>query len=318
MLAWLLVLGTGFVSGILALDPLPSFAQPPASSRPKFRYWFPDASIPPAAVQSDIASLASISAGGLQFLGFYNQGFPPVSTDWSQYGFGTPTFKELLRAALRTTAEHGLVFDFAIGPNTAAGVPAVPRTEGLAMELVYGARTVNASQTLTTLPPAVLEFNHQPLNGWVHEPENWGPSELVAVVAARVKSRSRRTSGSRSTEQVVLERDSILDITTTATGGRFSWTTPAASQGQGSGQTWVVMAFYQRYSNERSCVSSPRAPTWIGNGSWMVDHFSAAGAKKVTDFWDDYLLDDPEIDGLMRRVGLYCALSPPSWICFQS
>lgn len=309
---WLLFLATFFVTEILATPPLPSFAQPPASSRPKFRYWFPDASIPPSAVQSDITSLASISGGGLQFLGFYNQGFPPVSTDWTRYGFGTPAFKELLRAALQTTAQHGLLFDFAVGPNTAHGIPAVPRSEGLAMELVYGVKTLNASQTLTTLPQPVLEFNHAPLNGWVHEPENWGESELIAVIAGKVKSRSRRSSGSggKVTEQVVLEKEGVVDLTgnftATGAGGRFSWTAPVSP----AGQTWVVMTFYQRYSNERSCVSSPGASSWIGNGSWMVDHFSAAGAKKVADFWDGFLLDDKEIDGLMRQVGLYCSSSP--------
>src|SRR4051812_30701366 len=68
--------------------PLSTFNLPPASSRPKFRYWLPDASVSASAVQSDIAALASVSAGGLEFLGFYNYGFPPMSTDWSIYGFG--------------------------------------------------------------------------------------------------------------------------------------------------------------------------------------------------------------------------------------
>lgn len=282
---------------------LPSFSSPPASSRPKFRYWFPDASISPAAVQTDIEALSDVSAGGLQFLGYYNQGFPPVSTNWSTYGFGTPAFKELLRAALKTTAQRGLRFDFAIGPNTAAGIPAIPGTEGLAMELVYGARFLNSSQRITAPPAPVLAFNHQPLDGWVHEPENWGPSELVAVVAAKVKSRGKRSGGGRAIEQVVLENGSIVDVTNLARNGTFNWQVPSSSARQ---ESWVVMAFYQRFSNERSCVSVPQAPNWIGNGSWMVDHFSSAGAKKVTDFWDQQLLADPEIDGLMRQVGDYC------------
>ncbi|KAK3986205.1 hypothetical protein QBC44DRAFT_273625 [Cladorrhinum sp. PSN332] len=280
---------------------LPSFSSPPVSSRPKFRYWFPDASVPSAAVQADINALADVSAGGLQFLGYYNQGFPPISTNWSAYGFGTPAFKELLRAALKTTAQRELRFDFAIGPNTAAGIPAIPGTDGLAMELVYGARFLNSSQRITSLPPPVLNFNHDPLNGWVHEPENWGPSELLAVVAARVKSRGRRSGGGRAIEQVVLDKGSVADITDIARNGTLNWQVPSAS-GQAS---WVVMAFYQRFSNERSCVSVPNAPTWVGNGSWMTDHFSSAGAKKVTDFWDQQLLADSEIDGLMRKVGDY-------------
>ncbi|KAK0710720.1 hypothetical protein B0H67DRAFT_635319 [Lasiosphaeris hirsuta] len=280
--------------------PLPTFACPPAAARPKFRYWFPDASIPPAVVQADVAAMAAVGAGGLQFLPFYNQGFPPVSTNWSTYGFGTPAFKEVLRAALRETARQGLTFDFAVGPNTAAGVPAVPGTPGLAMELVVGARVLSGaggSARVGRVPPPVLEFNHAPLDGWVHEPENWGPSEVVAVLVGKVKSRTKKSGRG---EVVVLEAASVVDVTSRVKGGEVDWEVTG-----GGAASWVVVAFYQRYSNERSCVSVAQAPSWVGNGSWMVDHFSPAGAEKVTDFWDQQLLDDKEIDGLMRQVGMY-------------
>lgn len=35
-----------------------------------------------------------------------------------------------------------------------------------------------------------------------------------------------------------------------------------------------------------------------------MDHFSAAGAKRTTDFWDDYILDDSNRQ-LLRSVGGY-------------
>ncbi|KAK0735170.1 hypothetical protein B0T26DRAFT_691020 [Lasiosphaeria miniovina] len=167
------------------------------------------------------------------------------------------------------------------------------------MELVYGAKTVRPSEKVGTLPAPALQFNHQPLNGWVHEPENWGPSQLVAAVAAQVV---RRTRGRGSAEQVVLSEGSVVDITNLTTpSGVVNWSPPASP----AGQQWVVLAFYQRFSNERSCTTTAGASTWIGNGSWVVDHFSAAGAKKATDFWDQHLLDDPEIDGLLGNVGMY-------------
>lgn len=284
--------------------PLPSFTNPPTSSRPKFRYWFPDASVPASAIEADIAAVAQASAGGIQFLGFYNQGFPPISTDWSVYGFGGPAFKELLRTALRSSTEHGLQFDFAIGPNTAAGVPAVPRTDGLAMELVYGTKLVASSNKTGSLPQPVLEFNHQPLNGWVHEPENWGASEVIAVIAAEVVSRARKGSG----EQVVLNETSVINLWNSTKDGTVDWEAPASSAGNQRGSLgWVVMAFYQRYSNDRSCVSVSNATTWIGNGTWTVDHFSAAGAKKATEFWDQHLLGDEEVNSLLKQVGTNCS-----------
>ncbi len=314
-LLWALLFVGGFTAQVqsesaAASFPLPSFSEPPVASRPKFRYWIPDASVPASAVQSDIAALAAASAGGLEFLGFFNQGFPPISTDWSVYGFGTKVFKDILKAALQTTVEHGLRFDFAIGPNTGAGVPAVPRTEGLAMELVYGARVMNASDKAGALPPPMLRFNHGPLDGWVHEPENFGPSELVAVVAAQVKSRGRKSGGRDAAEQVVLYEDSVVDLTTAAKNGAVDWEAPrGGGKSSRAGSSWVLLAFYQRFSNERSCVSVSQASTWIGNGSWALDHFSAAGAKKATDFWDQHLLDDKEINDMIGRAGMYCSFS---------
>ncbi|KAK3314019.1 hypothetical protein B0H66DRAFT_630330 [Apodospora peruviana] len=257
-----------------------------------------DASVPVSAVKADIAALADISAGGLEFLAFQNYGFPPFSTDWSVYGFGTPAFKEVLKGALSAAAENKLVLDIAIGPATGSGVPAIPRTEGLAMELVYGAKTINASDKIGSLPQPVLKFNHGFLNGWVHEPEDWGASELVAVVAAEVKEKRQR-SGGGSNSMVVLNGAKVFDITNVTQ----SWEVPASART--AGKQWVVMAFYQRYSNERTSQTNGRPTSWVGNGSWVVDHFSAAGAKKATDFWDHTMFDDKEIDRLTRQVGMY-------------
>jgi hypothetical protein len=101
----------------------------------------PDASVAASDVQADVQALAGAGTSGIEFLGFYNQGYPPVSSDWFKYGFGTLAFKEILQAALQTAARNRLAFDIAVGPNTAHGVPAGPGTEGLAVELVYGARS---------------------------------------------------------------------------------------------------------------------------------------------------------------------------------
>lgn len=212
--------------------PLPSFTNPPASSRPKFRYWHPDASVLVSAVKADVDALADISAGGLQFLGFYNHGFPPFSTDWSIYGFGTPAFKEILGGALRTAAENNLVLDFAMGPATGSRVPVIPRTEGLAMELVHGAKTINASGKAGALPPLVLQFKHGFLDRWVHEPEDWGASEFIAVVAAEVKERKQR-SGVGKTSLVVLNEDSVVDVTNLTNNGRVEWELPPSSGNSG-------------------------------------------------------------------------------------
>lgn len=56
------------------------------------------------------------------------------------------------------------------------------------------------------------------------------------------------------------------------------------------------------------CLASPYAKAIIGNGSWIVDRFSGAGAQRVTDFWDQQLLNDTIKDPL-RATGEYCKCS---------
>lgn len=100
----------------------------------------PDASVPAENVGDDIRNLASVGAGGLEFLPFYLYGLPVAAhdtpTDWAKYGFGTPAFNDLFKSALGVARDEGLLMDFAVGANQGQGVPSEPRTPGLAVHLV--------------------------------------------------------------------------------------------------------------------------------------------------------------------------------------
>ena len=113
-----------------------TFKEPAARVRPRFRYWLPDASVDPTIVQKDIRSAANLGIGGVEFLPFYNYGGDTPIVDWSKYGFGTPAFQTLFRAALQAHRECGLLMDFAMGPNQGQGVPAETNNPGLQWDLV--------------------------------------------------------------------------------------------------------------------------------------------------------------------------------------
>ncbi|KAH9205876.1 hypothetical protein DL95DRAFT_316692, partial [Leptodontidium sp. 2 PMI_412] len=103
-----------------------TFQNPAAEVRPKFRYWLPDASIDPAGIAADFKHIGSIGAGGIELCNYYLYGGQigtPVS-DWSVYGFGTPAYNKILRAAAQAIKDNGLVIDLAIGPESGQGVPA--------------------------------------------------------------------------------------------------------------------------------------------------------------------------------------------------
>lgn len=109
----------------------------------------------------------------------------PPPTDWNLYGFGTPAFAAVFRAGLEASRDAGTIMDFATGASEGQGVPAVPGTEGLAVELAYANVTVGAGQTYD----GVLPLSTQPVNSFptvMHEAEEFGGQTLKRVVAVEV------------------------------------------------------------------------------------------------------------------------------------
>ncbi|KAH2065611.1 hypothetical protein KXW21_006105 [Aspergillus fumigatus] len=272
----------------------PGFANPDVVYRPKFRYWLPDASVPADVVQEDIARIAEAGGGGIEFLPFYLYGLPTAQsmnatppTDWNVYGFGTPAFNDLFRAALNASKESKVRMDFAIGANQGQGVPAVPGTPGLAVQLVsissllrskdrphsntpvrlLGNTSVRAGErySSTVPPPAELSSVLQSGLTFMHPLEDFGTPNLTAVIAYQVRN------GSSSGDFKIVDLDplSFVDLSAKVKDGGLNPTTV------------------------------------IGNGSWVVDHFDAMGARLITDFWDHHILSDEQTLTFLQEVGQY-------------
>lgn len=137
--ALLELVATTLAQGLAPID-FGTFSHPEARVRPRLRYWLPDASVDVDVVVKDIASAASIGAGGVEFTPFYEYGGDlgsmPLGANWSTYNFGTPAFNKIFKKALEAHEEYGLVMDFALGPNQGQGVPAKPDDEGLQWDMV--------------------------------------------------------------------------------------------------------------------------------------------------------------------------------------
>ncbi|KAK7733053.1 hypothetical protein SLS53_008382 [Cytospora paraplurivora] len=284
----------------------------------------PDASVSPDIVAKDISSLATIGAGGLEFLPFYLYGLvyanigatsaapnsvaPP--TDWSIYGFGDEAFNLLFKNALQAVKAAGneFVIDFALGPNQGAGVPSVPGTKGLAVHLVPGNATVTPGQSFSgSVPrpylPAILRSGL----GFQIQLEDFGTPNLTALFAMKVIGNATKTifeygTGETKVPVVILDEDSYVDLAPfVSADGQLEWTPPTS----GDTSTWKIFTYWQQYTNQRECHGGLNPATVIGNGSWIVDHFSSAGAQKVTNFWDEHILTDDETAELLASVGKY-------------
>ncbi|KAJ4354220.1 uncharacterized protein N0V89_005954 [Didymosphaeria variabile] len=267
----------------------------------------PDASVSSDAVANDIRSVKEAGAGGLEILPFYLYGqgeesyrrngaeVVPQLPDWSRYGFGTAAFVDVFKNSLEAAQDAGILLDYALGPNQGQGVPSDPTTVGLAVELLMGQATVTPQEIFNAHIPQPLQPSATILSGlsFMHPLEQFGTPNLIAVIAYQ-------TQNDTGNGTVHLIQNSFVDLSSLVTGNKtLLWTPPDNSR------VWRIFSFWEAYTNQRSCDGGPNATTALGNGSWTVDHFSKAGAFRITEFWDQYILSDQRVAELLHDVGNY-------------
>lgn len=288
-----------------------SFQDPSAYVRPRFRYWIPDASVDLSVVADDFAKAKDVGMGGLELLGYYLYGnYPsviaeggPVPVDWTKYGWGTEAWKELMTVALKAAKENEMVMDFANGPNQGAGVPAKPDDDGLMWDLVPFNKSIPVGGSFDDMLPG------------------WGAGEFVSASTALVLSSEPSNFSAlpawqgpyfyAGTTQTV-DVSSLEDVTDKVSAdGRLTLSFPSNNS---SGLHYEVFAFYQNKSGYREqatpldlrpgSIQQSAVDSFVQNGSWVVDHFSAKGAQVIIGFWENHLLDD-ETRQLLQEVGNY-------------
>ncbi|KAJ0416913.1 hypothetical protein BJY00DRAFT_325925 [Aspergillus carlsbadensis] len=282
------------------------FKDPAVSVRPRFRYWIPDASVDVAPAVRDVARAKEVGAGGLEILPFYGYETTPgyfVPVDWSKYYWGSESWQILFKELLQAHRDNGLVMDFAIGASMGQGVPAEPENEGLAWDITSYNFTV----------PLGGSFNGK-IPGWGPGPEPRSGKLLAVITGVAVSA--VKASGTEPTlphgmpgerTQVTLAADSLVDITSNVTSeGHLSIRFP-----ERKGIENVVFVIYEhifRHAVYQSplVLGGPQGePTsFLNNGSWVVDHFSAKGARVTADFWEKYLLNNGTRE-LLAEVGNY-------------
>ncbi|KAJ5797556.1 uncharacterized protein N7503_006852 [Penicillium pulvis] len=272
-----------------------TFQDPSSAVRPRFRYWVNDASMNLSVLAEDVRSIGKAGAGGIELLGYYLYGdssaygggnAAPLQTDWTVYGFGGAPWKEMVDTILEVAKEDKLVIDFANGPNQGAGVPAPYNSDGLLWDLAAYNSTFSSTKGFKgTLP-------------------GWGSGRFIAATTGTVKS--------STASEAVLYESSLQDVTSkVSSDGSLKIKATSKSEGTES----LVFAYYLIHSRYREApdptdpsiaTAVPQSPvtTYSQNGSWVVDHWSAAGAQTVANFWKESILDS-EIGQLLREVGNY-------------
>jgi len=273
-------------------DPAPAltaatFADPPATVRPKYRWWMPMAFTDDDQLRAEIADMAEAGAGGIEVATTTASGPRGDSEAFlAESGWGSPLWAEKVELMLTEAAEHDLGLDITISPRWPAIVPTVtdvndPRA---AQQLVFSHGFVTGGTTYD----AALPTNYEP------RPPSGAERTLVAALIARCADPACRSQASGTR---MLDRGSVQDVTGQVTpDGRLTVEVPGEAS-----ETWTVISFFQTggAGSRRNFTTTKR--------NYLLDHLSVQGAEASTEFFDSAILT-PEVRdaiGEMGRVDLF-------------
>ncbi|KAL0569874.1 hypothetical protein V5O48_012093 [Marasmius crinis-equi] len=276
----------------------------------KWRYWIEDSSADLDVLRSDVAEMAKVGSSGFELLSYQSYGGVQSATglvliDPTDVAFGSDAFIDVTATLAQAAKDNGLTMDFTLGPNQGAGVPVNPlvdaEQEGMLTELVFGSHFLPSGESFegTLPPPIVVPFV---ASDGVIRSANTTQENLVAVLGAQLAS-GANTSAAR----ISLDFNTVVDLTDQVQGSgnasTVSWT-PSTNG------TNVLLAFYYRrngFPEARGGFDGPQPDKPGSWGSFVIDHFSAAGVNVSSTFIEENILSRSNISQLLAdpEVGKY-------------
>lgn len=256
-----------------------TFADPPTSVRPKYRWWQPLAYTDDDELAAELDQMKQAGAGGAEVAAFGVDGTGNNTNPFlSTYGWGTPLWAQKVKTMLTAARADGLSLDFTIGPRWPATVPTVadvsdPRA---AQQLVF---------SYEVHPGGTSRSGPLPTNVNVAPPAGAHKTLVAALVARCVDP---NCAGSPR----LLDRSSVTDVTAQVDpAGNLTTTFPGDAT-----SSYALIAFYQTPTGQ-----SLSGYTATGT-NYVLDTLSAAGAEATTDFYDSAILT-PDVQSLLTQMG---------------
>ena len=261
----------------MSIDDLARLIRDPAIEfRPELRWWLAEGLHTDETLRYEIEAAHRLGFGGMEFLAM-DEG----AIDHSRYGWGAEEWQHDSQVVVEETTRRGMSVSFTSGTNWSnANLPTIdPEHPAAAKELdvVVDELTGGQSRTgalpridLAAAPVATAIPGHR---GEVRE------QRLVAVVAARVldAGSSPGSAAAEDTEApIVLDVDSVIDLTADVRDERLDWTAPAGED------TWRLFTFWVHGTGQ---TASPSATV-----NYTVNYLDPEGAQAVIAYWDSVVL----------------------------
>lgn len=241
---------------------IPDFTSPGAELAPKFRWWWPNGQVEIDEIVREVDQVADAGFGGLEIADVHHS-VASGDLDVDRFPWGGDRWCAAVEAALAQAQRRGIRLDITLGPSWPAAVPTItPQSEAAMTELVHGAIELASGQSHSGAVPApAIAAEHGVTD-----------ATLLSVQAFEIATKPAKGN-------IVLKRASGVDLTAAVADGAIEWTAPAG------GGSWVLLAFWRRGSGQLAEGGTHTNPT-----SYVVDHFSAAGAQSVIDFWESEII----------------------------
>lgn len=259
---------------------LNTFQVPPAEYLPRARWWVPGSKLDSREIDYEIRDCAKMGLGGVEVINMNTQ-----HPDW-----GTERWLVAKADMLGSAGIHGITIDSMFsGPFWFIGAQGLTEAD----ECVQQEAKLTHSRIIIDRP-GLVEITVPMLKAKParHRPFDFpavNHAFLVAVSAAKELDQEDGTSYLDISSAVNLGRrgDGIIpQERVDLNGERLTVYFRAPSAG-----TWVIFGLWQWITGDRQ-----------GN-AYVIDHFSADGAKQVTNNWNRVFTEHPELQQMYRAHG---------------
>ncbi|GAB3450803.1 glycosyl hydrolase [Actinophytocola sediminis] len=263
-----------------------TFADPPPTVRPKYRWWMPMAFTDDDQLRAELADMKAIGAGGAEVQTTTAAGpraFDPAFL--AEYGWGSPAWARKVQTMAEQADRLDLALDLTISPRWPAIVPTVtdvndPRAS---QQLVFS----HAFLTGGTRYAGALPANYDP-----RPPAGAHRTTIAALLARCADATCAGGDG-----PVLLHRDSVREVTgSVGDDGTLRVDVPGDAA-----DTYVLIGVFQTGDGQLRNNFTTTKP------NYFLDHLSEQGVRATTEFYDSSILVPPVRRALdaVGRVDLF-------------